>query len=83
MARPIYPHELVDPDFQWLISTYRETHPHVVMVEASCLPVVMIFSPEGAMHSRLEGVSSVDPAAVLPGAGADELGDDLADEQDL
>ena len=42
MGRPIYPHELEDPDFAWLISTYRENHPHCSPVESTCLPIVFI-----------------------------------------
>jgi hypothetical protein len=42
MARPIYPHELADPDFQWLLNSYRENRPGVAMVDCSCLPLVMV-----------------------------------------
>ena len=42
MGRPVYPHELVDPDFTWLITNYRENHPQSVPVESTCLPVVFI-----------------------------------------
>jgi hypothetical protein len=46
MARPVYPHELVDPDFQWLVNTYKESHPEAVTVDSSCLPVVLILIEE-------------------------------------
>jgi hypothetical protein len=42
MGRPIYPHELGDPDFSWLISSFREHHPEYIFVESTCLPVVFI-----------------------------------------
>ncbi len=42
MARPVYPHELCDPDFQWLISNYKENHPNLVMVESTFLPLILI-----------------------------------------
>ena len=42
MARPIYPHELSDPDFQWLINSYRESRGHIAVVDMSCLPFVMV-----------------------------------------
>jgi len=42
MARPIYPHELSDPDFQWLINAYRESRGQVAVVDMSCLPLVMV-----------------------------------------
>lgn len=42
MARPIYPHELSDPDFQWLFNSYRESRGQVAVVDMSCLPLVMV-----------------------------------------
>ena len=42
MARAIYPHELADPDFAWLISNFRDNNPDYAMVEASCLPVSLV-----------------------------------------
>ena len=42
MVRPIYAHEMCDPDFSWLITTFRESHPEYVAVESSCLPVILI-----------------------------------------
>ncbi len=46
MARPVYPHELVDPDFQWLVNTYKESHPEAVLIDSSCLPVVLVLVEE-------------------------------------
>ena len=46
MVRPIYAHEMCDPDFSWLISTFKENHPEYVAVESSCLPIVLVsFAP--------------------------------------
>ena len=46
MVRPIYAHEMCDPDFSWLLSTFRESHPEYFAVESTCLPVVLInFAP--------------------------------------
>ena len=42
MGRPIYPHELEDPDFAWLISTFRESNPNCSPVENTCLPIVFL-----------------------------------------
>ena len=42
MARPIYPHELADADFSWLMNSFRENNPHCAVVESSCLPVILI-----------------------------------------
>jgi len=48
MVRPIYAHEMCDPDFSWLISTFRDNNPDYMTVESTCLPVVLInfSSPE-------------------------------------
>jgi hypothetical protein len=48
MARGIYPHELSDPDFQWLIKNYCETSAPVAVVDAGCLPLVMVILDENA-----------------------------------
>lgn len=42
MARPIYAHELSDPDFQWLIHAYRETRGPLTVIEAGNIPVVLV-----------------------------------------
>jgi hypothetical protein len=41
MARPIFTHELIDPDFSWLLSTFKENHPEYCAVEMGGLPIVM------------------------------------------
>jgi hypothetical protein len=43
MARAIFSHELGDPDFQWLLTTFTEQHHTTVMVDAPCLPIVLVF----------------------------------------
>ena len=40
MGRAIYPYELSDPDFSWLVDTFVENNPDYVMVDDTCLPVV-------------------------------------------
>ena len=42
MGRPVYPHELSDPDFSWLISNFQENNPEYSPIESSTLPVVFI-----------------------------------------
>lgn len=42
MVRPIYPHELSDPDFSWLVNTFLDNHPSCCAVESSGLPVILI-----------------------------------------
>jgi len=47
MARAIFSHELGDPDFQWLLSSYAEQRQTTAMVDVPCLPVVLIvLTPE-------------------------------------
>ncbi len=41
MGRPVYPHELNDPDFTWLLNSFRESNPHCVVVDSPCMPVVI------------------------------------------
>lgn len=42
MGRPVYPYELVDPDFSWLITNFQENFPEYSFVDNSTLPVVFI-----------------------------------------
>lgn len=42
MGRPIYPYELGDQDFSWLITTYQESHPGYIMVDSIGVPLVLI-----------------------------------------
>ena len=48
MARAIFPHEVMDPDFQWLIKNYCESGAPVAVVDSGCLPLVMILLDESA-----------------------------------
>lgn len=77
MARGIFPHEITDPDFQWLIKNYCETSAPVAVVDAGCLPLVMVLLDESARslvnqdivsHSILGAIAN--PAE--DGAGADD-----------
>jgi hypothetical protein len=46
MARPVYPYELDDPDFSWLISRFREEHPEYLLLDVVTLPLILIKVPE-------------------------------------
>lgn len=46
MGRPIYPHELKDPDFSWLISNYTEKNPRSILVDRSLTPIVLLCGEE-------------------------------------
>ncbi|RMG39819.1 MAG: hypothetical protein D6719_12415 [Candidatus Dadabacteria bacterium] len=42
MGRPVYPYELSDPDFTWLINNFQENNPDYCPIENSILPVVFV-----------------------------------------
>lgn len=42
MGRPIFPHEVSDPDFAWLISNFQDSNPQYVLVELTSLPLVFV-----------------------------------------
>ena len=53
MARPVYPHELSDPDFAWLLSTFRENNPEYLPIESSCLAFVFIKITDKEYHMAM------------------------------
>jgi len=66
MARPIFPHELGDPDFAWLLSSYLEQNPMYLQVEETCSPIVlvkldkMLLSPVPKCEQDLEEPPEID-----------------------
>lgn len=54
MARPIYAHEVTDPDFQWLLNSYAETNPHTALVDQSCLPIVLVLIDKNSQAQTLQ-----------------------------
>ena len=43
MGRPIYTHELLsDPDFVWLLETFKENKPFHTIVDNPSIPIVFI-----------------------------------------
>ena len=52
MGRPIYPYELSDPDFSWLISNFLETNPEYTAIESTCLPVVFVSAGDPAFFDE-------------------------------
>ena len=52
MGRPVFPYELADPDFCWLITNFQDRFPHLFAVETDSLPVVFIGSVEDAPPRR-------------------------------
>jgi len=47
MGRPVYPYELADPDFAWLLNHFQDTRPHYMAVQDVGLPVVMVEMSKG------------------------------------
>ena len=48
MARPVYPYEMSDPDFVWLIDTFQENRPGYLLIQESCLPILLLPEVKGA-----------------------------------
>lgn len=46
MSRAIFSHEVVDPDFQWLLENYAERNKCTTMVDVTSLPVVLLLLTE-------------------------------------
>ena len=42
MGRPVFPYELADPDFCWLVTNFLDRNPQYTSIETSSLPVVFI-----------------------------------------
>lgn len=64
MVRPVYSHELIDPDFAWLLSTFAEEHPGYIVIENPGSPVVMV----NLSSEKTETISLTEPFVpdVLP-----------------
>ena len=78
MARAVFPHEVTDPDFQWLLSTYCEAHPAAMMIDISCVPVVVILFDQRIAITQ-EQVATGELLALPPGQG--EEGDASAQKK--
>lgn len=62
MGRPIYSHEMGDPDFFWLISSFRESHPQYSLLESGGLPLVLIYEEKQDTCPDVPVVSEPQPA---------------------
>jgi len=74
MARPVFPYELDDPDFSWLLSRFREEHPEYALLDQVTLPLTLIKIPEMAAAGFV-------PALPMPPSYEDAAGE--AEEGDL
>ena len=69
MGRPIYSHELGDPDFAWLISNYRDANPTFSLIDLSGLPVTFIKEqPVGTPDLPVTDEESTTKSTQLPNA---------------
>ena len=63
MARAIFSHEVVDPDFQWLLTNYAERNAGSFTVDVTCLPIVLVLVTE---QERSRTSALQDPIPPLP-----------------
>ncbi|MBL7663425.1 hypothetical protein JNK13_11800 [bacterium] len=42
MARAFFPHEIEDPDLEWLVTTFLYDKPNYIPVEVSDVPLALI-----------------------------------------
>lgn len=73
MARGVFPHEIIDPDYQWLIRNYCEKSAPVAVVDSGCLPVVMILLDESARSLVSQDVLAQTILGGVANAATDEV----------
>lgn len=73
MGRSVYPYELDDPDFAWLISRFREEHQEYVMIDVAVLPLTLIKIPELLTPSYIQALPM--PPGFEDGLGEQGEGD--------
>lgn len=66
MARAIFSHEVVDPDFQWLLTNYAERNPGSFTVDATCLPVVLVLLTDEERTRTQPFQEALPPVPVSP-----------------
>ena len=71
MARAVYPHEVTDPDFQWLLNNYCESHPGAFKLDSGSLPVVIITGSEPAPSQ--EAAFQPDEVLALPPGNSEDV----------
>jgi hypothetical protein len=59
MGRPVFPYELADTDFCWLVANFQDRNPTYTSVETAALPVVFIkFLEEELQKATISDVPS-------------------------
>ena len=71
MTRPIFSHEVSDPDFQWLLDNYAERNKCTAIIDSTSLPVVLILLTE---DEKLKAAGALHPLAI-PEIGSREEND--------
>ena len=69
MARGVYPHELQDQDFSWLITSFKENNPGYELVEIPGSAIVFVKGSPTDTNAQLppkELQSEPEPDKVLP-----------------
>jgi hypothetical protein len=75
MARAVYPHEMSDPDFEWLLSTYSERVPHGIRIDQPGMPFTIVTLEGLTLPTPLEAMLSFaqhSSASALPVLGEDK-----------
>ncbi len=76
MARAVYSHEMGDPDFEWLLSTYSERVPHGIRIDQPGMPFTIITLEGLTLPTPLEAMLSLaaqhTSASALPVLGEDK-----------
>lgn len=76
MARGIFPHEISDPDFQWLIKNYCDSKGAVAVVDSGCLPLVIVLLEDEKAPLPIAEISSEALPGALAGSNDDATGID-------
>lgn len=72
MARAVYSHEMGDPDFEWLMATYRERFPRGIEVSQPGMPFIIV-SLEGVdVPPPLQAMLAPPPSSLAEGPGSDD-----------
>lgn len=56
MGRPVYPYELGDPDFSWLVTNFADQNPQYCQVEISNNPLTFILDATVSIEELSEAV---------------------------
>lgn len=76
MARGIFPHEITDPDFQWLIKNYCESSSPVAVVDSGCLPIILVLLDENARSLVNQDILSHSILGAIANPAEESMGTD-------